>query len=186
LLRKLGILHVELFSMTSDHLTPNELRSTGHFYRPTKLSLGPATRFSSPFYQQQHLRHLSVALHSACVPILVLSPSSTRISIMSVAQAKMELNDKEKTLSTYMFKESCCTFCQKTMDELDGKLMQCGKCKKVYFCSREVRLRNQCSSQYTVGRRCTHTATHFARFSASIEMSRFTNRHVPQACFGEN
>jgi hypothetical protein len=65
---------------------------------------------------------------------------------MSVAQAKMELNDKEKTLSMYMFKESCCTFCQKTMDELDGKLMQCGKCKKVYFCSREVRLHNQCCS----------------------------------------
>ena len=59
---------------------------------------------------------------------------------MSTKKRQLEvITDPVKFLADFGFHQSCCSYCQKTVDELDGKLMQCGKCKKIYFCSIEVR-----------------------------------------------
>ncbi len=51
---------------------------------------------------------------------------------------RVETSKRDEFLSVFGFKQSSCTFCHKTIDELNGMLMQCGKCKQVYFCSAGV------------------------------------------------
>jgi hypothetical protein len=45
---------------------------------------------------------------------------------------------QDAMLQVFGFKQSECSFCMKSIDELNGLLMQCGKCRDVYFCSKQV------------------------------------------------
>ena len=42
---------------------------------------------------------------------------------------------QEETLAKWGFDKDYCMRCQKSNEEIAGLLMQCGKCKKVYYCS---------------------------------------------------
>jgi hypothetical protein len=57
----------------------------------------------------------------------------------STKKRNLKIMNSDAMLRVFGFQQSICSFCQKSMDDLNGKLMQCGKCRDVYFCSYKVR-----------------------------------------------
>ena len=50
-------------------------------------------------------------------------------------EERLEILDSMTHLKKFSFTKNSCDKCGKKNSEIDGKLMQCGKCKKAYYCS---------------------------------------------------
>jgi MYND finger len=55
-------------------------------------------------------------------------------------KSKTEYYNTDKILSKWGFTDNHCHHCGILNSDLNGLLMQCGKCKKAYYCSMKVRV----------------------------------------------
>jgi hypothetical protein len=54
-------------------------------------------------------------------------------------KSKSEYYDSDRILSKWGFTDNQCHKCGVLNSDLNGLLMQCGKCKKAYYCGMKVR-----------------------------------------------
>jgi hypothetical protein len=52
-------------------------------------------------------------------------------------EQRLAILDSDTHLAKFGFKQNFCDKCGKKNSEIDGKLIQCGKCRKRYYCSRK-------------------------------------------------
>ncbi|GKY99086.1 hypothetical protein MPSEU_000864200 [Mayamaea pseudoterrestris] len=50
-------------------------------------------------------------------------------------EERLQILDSMNHLKKFGFTKNSCDKCGKKNSQLDGKLIQCGKCKKAYYCS---------------------------------------------------
>jgi MYND finger len=88
---------------------------------------------------QSHLTSIATSFNrpTSCPPFPCLL-SSTMLGDESSNHSTEAVHpyDSAKTLKLWGFTESCCRKCQVSNSKIGGKLMQCGKCRKAYYCSK--------------------------------------------------
>ena len=88
-------------------------------------------------YIQHH--HHQYSIFSIMAKVATTPTTTTGTTITSRGKVMAPPMKQDAMLQVFGFTQSTCSFCMKSIDDCNGLLMQCGKCRKVYFCSKKVR-----------------------------------------------